>query len=133
MTMMHEDGGLSTIQDKAAQAAFLRLAGGFNEAGFRSAPKSGFIPALKLYDGADRYLFSLSPASTHVRVYLRKPAIDALPSLGAAAREQFGSAARTNPAGETVINVRSPAEAESLLGWLLPQQPLPLVTCRNGI
>lgn len=112
--------------DEKISLAHERLSAAFRGIGYLLGGTPGVIDGVTLHDRAGRYLFAWHKHPHHLLFYLRKPALQTRSTLRqkAIARHSQDQVNR-NPGGETTITLYSDGEAETLLGWLLPQLPLP--------
>jgi hypothetical protein len=112
--------------DEKISKAHEKLSSAFREIGFRLQNTSGVIDGVKVYDRANRYLFSWHKNPHHLLFYLRIPALNAKSTLSQkAATRHSAEQMNINPTRETTIKLNGLHDAETLLGWLLPELPLP--------
>ena len=112
--------------DETIRLADERLRAAFKGIGYPLEDTSGVIDGVTVRDPGGRYLFAWHRNPHHLLFYLRTPALSAQSTLRqkAIARHPPAQVKRNN-GGETTICLASEDEAETLLGWLLPELPLP--------
>ena len=84
-------------------------------------PRLSAITAVKLYSQQRRYLFSWIINKAHLLFYIRKPALDVMPSLAQAAQRQLRGVSINN-AGEVTIRIETLRDAEALTDWLFARE-----------
>lgn len=112
--------------DDTIKRAHERLSAALRERGYILGETPGVIQGVTVHDRLGRYLFAWHEHPHHLLFYLRKPALQAKSTLRqrAMARHPQPDVNR-NPGGETTITLNSDSDAETLLGWLIPELPLP--------
>jgi hypothetical protein len=105
-------------------AAHKRLLEELPKLGLRASHNTGHVRAVRLHDDDGRYLFSWIPSAHHLLFYVRKPALNAAPQLGAAAKKALPGV-NENPAGELTVRIEGIADAELIVHWLSEHLPLP--------
>lgn len=114
---------LGRIEREGVKASYVHLLVLAERHGLRTSCKTGKVPAVRMHDARDRYLFSCIPNQHHLLFYLRAPALEAAPELHGAAAELFPSVQK-NPAGETTLRIETLSDAFRLSEWLFPLLPL---------
>lgn len=113
---------LAYIQEPSVRRAYSLLRAETGRNGLRtSVGRNSNTRPMRMHgfvQGEYLYLFSCDRARRHLRLYLRKHALTRWPQLTAEARARFPDV-RTNNGGETIIYIRSEAEARTLADWLL--------------
>lgn len=102
----------------AAHRYLLSAAGAMNLA---AEPRVSAIRAVKLYSQDRRYLFSWIINRAHLLFYLRKPALDVMPSLKAGAKARLRGVA-VNNAGEVTMRIETLQDAQVLTEWLFARE-----------
>ena len=126
-TPMLRDGAAQAIEDLAfglappALAAHRHLLSAAGAMNLSAEPRVSAIRAVKLYSQDRRYLFSWIINRAHLLFYLRKPALDVMPSLKAGAQARLRGVA-VNNAGEETIRVETPQDAQALTDWLFARE-----------
>ena len=102
-----------------------RLLALFRDVGYRLSSVPGVIDGTKVEDRENRYLFAWHRNPHHLLFYIRHPALELRSTLRQSAISKHGADdVRRNPAGETLITLRSDDDARKLGEWLKPKLPL---------
>lgn len=104
-----------------AAAAHRHLLDSATAMNLSAEPRVSAIRAVKLYSQDRRYLFSWIINRAHLLFYLRKPALDAMPSLKAGAQARLRHVAINN-AGEVTIRINTLQDAQALTNWLFARE-----------
>jgi hypothetical protein len=122
---MNEDelhaANLAYISDPTVRSAYDSIVQSLRRHGLRiSVLETSSARPARMYAisrGQEHYTFSCNRARRHLSFYIRKKALELWPHLASQAAKRF---ADTRVQGEqTVIVVRSAAEAQTLIKWLL--------------
>lgn len=113
------------LTGSSALAAFDHIIERATEAGFRLVPRLGAVMSVELqWAHKRRNPFSAQAHAAHVNFYLRRPILREHPKLFEEAEREFGFV-RPNRLGEYRTHLRSPAEADRMLGFLEQQGAWP--------
>lgn len=121
------DNAAQTIEGLAfglaspALAAHRHLLSTADAMNLSAEPRVSAIRAVRLYSQDRRYLFSWIINHAHLLFYLRKPALDVMPSLKVGAKARLRGVAINN-AGEVTIRIETLQDAQALTDWLFARE-----------
>jgi hypothetical protein len=112
--------------DESIRVAHERLLAAFRQINYSLGDTPGVIDGVTVHDRSGRYLFAWHKQPHHLLFYLRRPALEAKSTLRQKAIARHPAAqVNRNRGGETTITLKSEDDAGTLLGWLMPELPLP--------